>query len=69
MDSLPVEFLLNQVKYDTTLGRETLDYIKHNFKLPVLKTQIHDYEVYGRAPLFGKSVFLYTPKPKAAVRY
>jgi len=62
----PCYFLLNQVKHGTILGRETLDYIKQNFELPVLKTQIHDYEVYGQAPLSGKSVFLYAPKHKAA---
>jgi chromosome partitioning protein len=62
----PCYFLLNQVKHGTILGRETLDYIQKNFKLPVLKTQIHDYEVYGQAPLSGQSVFLYAPKHKAA---
>lgn len=62
----PCYFLLNQVKHGTILGRETLDYIKQNFELPVLKTQIHDYEVYGQAPLSGKSVFLYAPKHKAS---
>ncbi|AGF80097.1 ATPase involved in chromosome partitioning (plasmid) [Desulfocapsa sulfexigens DSM 10523] len=62
----PCYFLLNQVKHGTILGRETLDYIQHNFELPVLKTQIHDYEIYGQAPLSGQSVFLYAPKHKAA---
>ncbi len=63
----PCYFLLNQVKHGTILGRESLSYIKKNFKLPVLKTQIHDYEVYGQAPLSGKSVFLYAPRHKAAL--
>jgi len=58
-------FLLNMVK-DTILCREAPGYIAEHFKLPVLKTQLHDYEVYGQAPLAGQSVPQYAPKHKAA---
>ena len=62
----PCYFLLNQVKHNTILSRETLEYVTSNFELPILKTQLHDYEVYGQAPLAGKSVFLYAKRHKAA---
>lgn len=62
----PCYFLLNRVKPRTILSRETTDYIIETFELPVLKTQIHDYELYKQAPLAGESVFLHAPKHKAS---
>ena len=62
----PCYFLLNRLKPNTILGRETLDYITNNFQLPILKTQLHDYELYKQAPLTGKSVFQYAPNHKAS---
>ena len=61
----PCYFLLNMVR-DTILCREAPGYIADNFKLPVLKTQLHDYEVYGQAPVSGQSVLQFAPKHKAA---
>ena len=62
----PCYFLLNRVRRNTILSRETLGHIANNLKLPTLKTQLHDYEVYAQAPLAGKSVFLYAPKHNAS---
>lgn len=61
----PAFFLLNQVKEGTLLSKEAPDFIAENFKLPILKTVLHDFEVYGQAPLSGQSVIQYAPKHKA----
>ena len=47
------------------MSKEAPDFIAENFKLPILKTVLHDFEVYGQAPLSGQSVIQYAPKHKA----
>lgn len=65
--STPCYFLINRVKPRTILSRETPKYITDTFELPVLRTQIHEYEIYKQAPLTGKSVFTISPKHKASL--
>lgn len=62
----PCYFLINRTKENTLLGKEAPDHIAEYFKLPVLKTHLHDYELYRQAPLAGQSVLQFAPKHKAA---
>lgn len=59
-------FLLNRVKPGTTFGKESAEYIRKTYELPVLETRLHDYELYKQAPLAGKSVMEFSKNHKAA---
>jgi chromosome partitioning protein len=62
----PCYFLLNLIKGGTLLSKEAPGYIAEHFKLPILKTRLHDYEAFRQAPLAGQSVIQSAPKSKAA---
>ena len=62
----PCYFLLNRIKHGTTLGKESAAYLTDTYAIPVLKTRLHDYELYRQAPLAGRSVMEHNAKHKAA---
>jgi len=62
-------FLLNRVKPGTTFGKESAEYIRKTYELPVLETRLHDYELYKQAPLAGKSVMEYSKTTRQLAKW
>lgn len=63
-EDLKAAFVISRKITNTTIGKE-IDSAIGKYKLPILKTKIHQRVIYAESMSFGNLVFEYEPKGKA----